>query len=49
MSFSPYESMAQLARNVRAKIIPGRGHYLAEEKPAETAAALIAFFPGESA
>jgi pimeloyl-ACP methyl ester carboxylesterase len=48
-NFAPYESMAQLARNVRAKIIPGCGHYLAEEKPAETAAELIAFLNGEPA
>lgn len=42
-NYSPYESMAQLATDVRATIIPGCGHYLAEEKPAETAAHLIEF------
>ncbi len=42
-NYSPYESMAQLATDVRATIIPGCGHYLAEEKPHETARSLIAF------
>ena len=42
-NYSPYESMAQLATDVRAAIIAGCGHYLAAEKPAETAAHLIKF------
>jgi pimeloyl-ACP methyl ester carboxylesterase len=46
-NYSPFESMAQLATNVRGTLIPGCGHYLAEEKPAETAAALIDFFTGD--
>lgn len=48
-NYSPYESMAQLATDVRATIIPGCGHYLAEEKPAETAQHLTRFFTGDHA
>jgi pimeloyl-ACP methyl ester carboxylesterase len=37
------DSMKQLAENVQSVIIPGTGHWLAEDAPAETLAALTAF------
>jgi pimeloyl-ACP methyl ester carboxylesterase len=42
-SYAPFESAAQLASDVRGEIIGSCGHYLAEEKPEQTVAALKRF------
>ncbi len=44
-----HKTMEAVATNVRGEVLPGCGHYLPDEKPAELAAKVIAFFQAEEA
>ena len=43
------ESMRRVARDVRGGVVAGSGHFIPEEKPAELARSLLAFFAGDGA
>ncbi len=42
-----HKTMEAVATNVRGEVLPGCGHYLPDEQPAEFAAKVIAFFQAE--